>query len=30
MIALVDWIVTPLSYPFMQRALIVSLIVAAV
>jgi manganese/iron transport system permease protein len=25
-----DWIVTPLSYPFMQRALIVSLIVAAV
>jgi len=30
MIALTDWIVTPLSYPFMQRALIVSLIVAAV
>lgn len=30
MISLIDWIVTPLSYPFMQRALIVSLIVAAV
>lgn len=25
-----DWLVTPLSYPFMQRALFVSLIVAAV
>ena len=30
MMTLVDWIVTPLSYPFMQRALVVSLIVAAV
>src|SRR5262249_22203440 len=26
----VDWIATPLSYPFMQRALIVSVLVAAV
>jgi manganese/iron transport system permease protein len=25
-----DWLITPLSYPFMQRALIVSLLVAAV
>jgi len=30
MMAAIDWIVTPLSYPFMQRALIVSVIVAAV
>ena len=30
MMAAIGWIVTPLSYPFMQRALIVSLIVAAV
>ncbi len=30
MITLIDWIVVPLSYPFMQRAFIVSLLVAAV
>jgi manganese/iron transport system permease protein len=30
MTMLMDWLVTPLSYPFMQRALIVSLLVAAV
>jgi manganese/iron transport system permease protein len=30
MTTLIDWIVTPLSYPFMQRALGVSLLVAAV
>jgi manganese/iron transport system permease protein len=30
MMTLVDWIVVPLSYPFMQRALAVSLLVAAV
>ncbi len=28
--ALLDWITVPLSYPFMQRALIVSILVAAV
>jgi manganese/iron transport system permease protein len=27
---LYDWLITPLSYPFMQRALVVSLLVAAV
>ena len=30
MIAILDWITVPLSYPFMQRALIVSLMVGAV
>ncbi|MCF8476071.1 MAG: metal ABC transporter permease [Pseudolabrys sp.] len=30
MMAIFDWFVVPLSYPFMQRALIVSLLVAAV
>ena len=30
MIALLDWITVPLAYPFMQRALAVSLLVAAV
>ncbi len=30
MTRLVDWIAVPLSYPFMQRALVVSLLVAAV
>jgi manganese/iron transport system permease protein len=30
MIALLDWITVPLSYPFMQRALIVSVMVGAV
>ena len=30
MITLIDWIVGPLSYPFMQRAFIVSLLVATV
>jgi manganese/iron transport system permease protein len=30
MIALLDWITVPLSYPFMQRALIVSVLVGAV
>jgi len=30
MAALLDWIVVPLSYPFMQRALIVSVMVGAV
>jgi manganese/iron transport system permease protein len=30
MSTVVDWIVVPLSYPFMQRALIVSVLVAAV
>jgi manganese/iron transport system permease protein len=30
MIALIDWITVPLSYPFMQRALIVSVLVGAV
>ena len=27
---LYDWLIVPLSYPFMQRALVVSLLVAAV
>ena len=27
---LIDWIALPLSYPFMQRALVVSVMVAAV
>jgi manganese/iron transport system permease protein len=30
MMTLIDWIAGPLSYPFMQRALVVSLLVAAV
>ena len=30
MMTLIDWIVGPLSYPFMQRALVVSLLVGAV
>ena len=30
MITLLDWITGPLAYPFMQRALVVSLVVAAV
>jgi manganese/iron transport system permease protein len=30
MSALTDWLVVPLSYPFMQRALVVSMLVAAV
>ena len=30
MMALIDWIAVPLSYPFMQRALVVSLLVGAV
>ena len=30
MMTMLDWIVVPLSYPFMQRALVVSLLVAAV
>ncbi|MGV1014411.1 MAG: metal ABC transporter permease [Methyloceanibacter sp.] len=30
MTILMDWLITPLSYPFMQRALVVSLMVAAV
>jgi manganese/iron transport system permease protein len=30
MTTLIDWIVGPLSYPFMQRALVVSVLVAAV
>jgi manganese/iron transport system permease protein len=30
MTAIFDWLVVPLSYPFMQRALSVSLVVAAV
>jgi manganese/iron transport system permease protein len=30
MIGLLDWVTVPLSYPFMQRALIVSLLIAAV
>ncbi len=30
MMAVVDWITGPLAYPFMQRALVVSLLVAAV
>ena len=29
-VAMLDWITIPLSYPFMQRALVVSLLVAAV
>lgn len=30
MMTVIDWIATPLSYPFMQRALLVSMMVAAV
>ena len=30
MMTMLDWILVPLSYPFMQRALVVSLLVAAV
>ena len=30
MSALIDWLVLPLSYPFMQRALVVSVLVGAV
>jgi manganese/iron transport system permease protein len=30
MMRVLDWITVPLSYPFMQRALVVSVIVGAV
>ena len=30
MTAVLDWIILPLSYPFMQRALIVAVLVGAV